>query len=107
MRPITQHNASHIAMFRKDYITVVGRLPQINPFLKNSFIKVAIGVTCDEQRRAFAVSVPEVGQQHYKNIADTRLIRCKKRVSDTVAKNNFVTLAKSRAKADPKKTPML
>ena len=51
--------------------------------------------------------VPEVGQQHYKNIADTRLIRCKKRVSDTIAKNNFVTLAKSRAKADPKKTPML
>ena len=48
MRPITKHNASHIAMFRKDYITVVGRLPQINPFLKNSFIKVAIGVTCNE-----------------------------------------------------------
>ena len=98
MRSITQYNASHIAMFRKDYITVVGRLPQINPFLKDSFIQAS---------HVMSRCVPEVGQQHYKNIADTRLIRCKKRVSDTIAKNNFVTLAKSRAKADPKKTPML
>ena len=48
--------------------------------------------------------MPEIGQKQYKEFVDTQLIRCKKRVSDRITKNNFVTPAKSTAKADPKKT---
>ena len=54
---------------------------------------------------AFVDSIPEIGQKQYKQFVDIRLIRCKKLVSDTITKNNFVTPAKSTAKGDPKKTP--
>ena len=47
------------------------------------------------------------GQQQYKEFVDTRLIRCKKLLSDTITRNDFVTPGKSTAKADPKKTPTL
>ena len=50
---------------------------------------------------------PEIGQKQYKEFVDTRIIRCKKPVSDTITKNNFVTPAKPTAKADPKKTSTL
>ena len=56
---------------------------------------------------AFVNAMPEIGQKQYKEFVDTQLIRCKKRVSDRITKNNFVTPAKSTAKADPKKTSTL
>ena len=56
---------------------------------------------------AFVHSIPETGQKQYKEFVDTRFIRCKKRFSDTITKSNFVTPAKSTAKADSKKTSTL
>ena len=57
--------------------------------------------------RAFVDSIPEISQKKYKRFIDTWLIRCKKLVSDRITKNNFVTPARSTAKADPKKTSTL
>ena len=57
--------------------------------------------------RAFVDSILDVGQQQYKQFVDTRLIRCKKLVSDTFAKNNLVTPAKSTTKTGSKKTSTL
>ena len=87
-------------MFRKDYATVIGRLLPINPFLEDSFIKIGTDIAFGEEVCAFVDTMPEIGQKQYKEFVDTRLIRCKKLVSDTITKNNFVTLAKSTAKAD-------
>ena len=57
-----------------------------------------------EEVCAFVNAIPELGQKQYKEFVDAQLIRCKELVSDTILKNNFVTPAKSTAKADPKKT---
>ena len=94
-------------MFRKDYTIVIGRLLPVNPFLEDSFIKVGTDIAYSEEMCAFVDSITEIGQKQYKEFVDTRLIRCKKLVSDTITKKNFVTPAKSTAKADPKKTPTL
>ena len=94
-------------MFRKDYATVIGRLLPINPFLEDSFIKIGTDIAYSEEVCAFVDTMPEIGQKQYKEFVDTRLIRCKKLVSDTITKNNFVTPAKSTAKTDPKKTSAL
>ena len=94
-------------MFRKDYTTVIGRLLPVNPFLENSLIKVGADIAYSEKVCAFIDAIPKIGQKQYKEFVDARLIRCKKLVSDTIAKNNFVTPAKSTAKADPKKTSTL
>ena len=94
-------------MFRKDYATVIGRLLPINPFLEDSFIKIGTDIAYSEEVRAFVDTMSEIGQKQYKEFVDTRLIRCKKLVSNTITKNNFVTPAKSTAKTDPKKTSAL
>ena len=75
--------------------------------MEDSFIKVGTDIACSEEVCAFIESVPEVGQQQYKEFVDTQLIRGKRLVSDTITKNNFVTPARLTAKADPKKTAML
>ena len=93
-------------MFRQDDATVIGRLLPVNPFLEDSFIKVGTDIAYSEEVYAFVNAIPEISQQ-CKEFVDTRLFRCKKVVSDTIAKNNFVTPAKSTAEADPKKTPTL
>ena len=100
-----EDNPTHNAMFKKDCTTVIGRLLPFNPFLEDSFIKVSTDIAYSEEVCAFVDSIPEIGQQQYKEFVDTRLIRCKKLVSDTITKNDFVTPAKSTAKADPKETP--
>ena len=100
-----EDNPTHNAMFKKDCTTVIGRLLPFNPFLEDSFIKVSTDIAYSEKVCAFVDSIPEIGQQQYKEFVDTRLIRCKKLVSDTITKNDFVTPAKSTAKADPKETP--
>ena len=94
-------------MFRKDYTSVIGRLLPINPFLEDLFFKVKADVSYSGEVCAFVESIPEVGQKQYKEFVDTRLIRCKKLVSDTITKNIFATPVKSTAKADPKKMPTL
>ena len=53
---------------------------------------------------AFVGAIPEIGQKQFKEFIDTRFIRYKKLVSDTITENNFITPAKSKAKADSKKT---
>ena len=58
-----------------------------------------------EEVCAFVDAIPESGQKQYKEFVDAQLIRCKKPVSDTILKNNFVTPTKS--KADLKKTSTL
>ena len=68
--------------------------------MKDSFIKVGRDIVYSEEVRAFVDAIPEIGQKQYKEVVDIRLIRCKKLVSNTITKNNFVTLAKSTAKAD-------
>ena len=88
-----EHNPTHNAILREDYITVVGRLLPINPFLEDSFIKVETDITLSEKLRAFVDSIPELGQQQYEEFIDTRLFMCNKIVSDTITKNNFVTSA--------------
>ena len=60
-----------------------------------------------EEVCAFVNAIPELGQKQYKEFVDAQLIRCKELVSDTILKNNFVTPAKSTAKADPRKTSTL
>ena len=102
-----EDNPTHKAMFRKDYTTVIGRLLPVNPFLENSLIKVGADIAYSEKVCAFIDAIPKIGQKQYKEFVDARLIRCKKLVSDTIAKNNFVTPAKSTAKAHPKKTSIL
>ena len=102
--PITMRIILHT---RKDYTIVIGRLLPVNPFLEDSFIKVGTDIAYSEEVCAFVDVIPEIGQKQYKGFVDTRLIRCKKLVFDTITKNNFVTLAKSTAKADPKKTSTL
>ena len=94
-------------MFRKDYTSVIGRLLPINPFLEDLFFKVKADVSYSGEVCAFVESIPEEGQKQYKEFVDTRLIRCKKLVSETITKNIFATPAKSTAKADPKKLPTL
>ena len=94
-------------MFRKDCTTVIGGLLPVNPFLENSFIKVRADIAYSEKVCAFIDAIPKIGQKQYKEFVDTRLIRCKKLVSDTIAKNNFVTPAKSTAKAHTKKKSVL
>ena len=79
----------------------------VNPFFEDSFIKVGTDIAYNEEVCAFVNAIPEIGQKQYKEFVDTRLIRCKKLFSDTITKNNFVTPAKSTAKADPKKTSTL
>ena len=64
----------------------------INSFLENSFTAV----------HAFVDSIPERSQQRYKNVVDKRLVRCKKLISDTITKNNFVSPAKLTGKTNPK-----
>ena len=102
-----EDNPTYNAMFRKDYTSVIGRLLPINPFLEDLFFKVKADVSYSGEVCAFVESIPEVGQKQYKEFVDTRLIRCKKLVSDTITKNIFATPAKSTAKADPKKLPTL
>ena len=94
-------------MFRKDYNTIILRLLPVNPFLEDSFIKAGTDIAYSEEVCAFVDSIPEIGQNQYKKFVDTQLVRCKKLVSITITKNNFVTPAKSTAKADPMKTPTL
>ena len=65
-------------MFRKDYTTVIGIFLPVNPFLKDSFIKVEKGIAYREEVCAFVDSIPEVDQKQYKEFVDTQLIRCKK-----------------------------
>ena len=48
----------------------------INPFLKDSFIKVATDIAYSEEVCAFVDSIPEVGQKQYKEFADRRLMKC-------------------------------
>ena len=60
---------------------------------------------CNEVH-VFIDSIPEVGQQQYKEFVNTHRIRYKNLVSDTVTKKNL-TPAKLIAKADPKKTSTL
>ena len=64
-------------------------------------------IACSEEMRAFVDSILDVGQQQYKEFVDTRLIRCKRLVSDTFTKNNLITPAKSTAKTGSKKTSTL
>ena len=74
-------------------------------FLEDSLINVGTDIVYNEEVRAFVNSIPEVGQQQYKEFVDTRPIRCQKKLfSDTIAKNNFLTPAKSTGKADPNLT---
>ena len=89
-------------MFRKDYTTVIGRLLPANSFLENSFIKVGTDIGYSEEVCVFVDVIPEIGQKQYQKFVDARLNRCKKLVSDTITKNNFVTPPKSTAKSDPK-----
>ena len=56
---------------------------------------------------AFVDSIPEIGQKQYEEFCTIQLIRCKKLVSDTITRNNFVTSANLTKKAEPKKTPTL
>ena len=75
--------------------------------MEDSFIKVGTDIACSEEVWAFIDAIREVGQKQYKEFVDTRLVRCKKLVSDKVTKNSFVTPAKPTAKAEPKKTSTL
>ena len=50
-------------MFRKDYTTVIGRLLPVNPFLKDSCIKVETDITYSEEVCAFVDAIPEIGQK--------------------------------------------
>ena len=63
-------NPTHNAMFRKDYTTIIGRLLPINPFLKDSFIRVGTDITYSEEVCAFIDSSLEVGQKEYKEFVD-------------------------------------
>ena len=57
----------------KIYTTVVERFLPINPFLKDSFIKVGTGIAYSEKLHAFVNSKPEVHQQQYKEFkADSK-----------------------------------
>ena len=53
-------------MFRKDYITVVGRLLLFRPFVDDSFIKIGSGIAYNEKLRAFVGLIPEELQQKCK-----------------------------------------
>ena len=85
---------THNAMFTKDYAKVIGRLLPVNPFLEDSFIKVATDIVYSLEVCAFVDAIQEIGQKQCKEFIDIWLIRCKKLVSDTITKNNFVTPAK-------------
>ena len=80
-------------MFREDYATVIGRLLPVNPFLKDSCIKVEPDIAFSEKLRAFVDSIPEERQQQYKEFVDKWLFRCNKIVSNTFTRTNFVTPA--------------
>lgn len=56
---------------------------------------------------AFVDSRPEVGQQQYKEVADTWFISCSKPASQLLTKNYFVTSAKSTENVNQKKTVTL
>ena len=73
-----EDNPTHKAMFRKDYTTVIGRLLPVNPFLKDSRIKVETDIIYSEEVCAFIDALVEIGQKQYKEFVDTWLIRCKK-----------------------------
>ena len=45
-------------------------------FLEDSLINVGTDIVYSEEVRAFVNSIPEVGQQQYKEFVDTRPIRC-------------------------------
>ena len=102
-----EDNNTENTLFRKDYTNVVGRLLPINLVLKDSFVKVGTDIVYSKEVRAFVDSISDSAQQQYKKLIDIRLIECKKLISDAITKNNFVTPAKSAAKADAKKTPSL
>ena len=102
-----EDNPTHNAMFKKDYATIIGRLLPVNPFLEESLIKVGTNVEYNEQVCDFVDAIPEIGQQQYKEFVDSRLVKCKKLVSDTIKKNNFVIPAKSIAKTNQKKSVSL
>ena len=89
-------------MFRKDYTTVTEKMLPINPFLEDSFIKVGTDIAYSEEACAFVDSVPEVGQKQNKEFVDRQLMKCKRLVSGTITKNNFVIPAKSTAKESDK-----
>ena len=92
MTPIALRIILH-TMLRLGKIAVPNwKIAPSNPFLEDSFIKVGTDIAYSEEVGAFVNSLPEVGQNSIKNkeFVDTRLIRCKKRVSDTTTKNKFV-----------------
>ena len=102
-----EDNPTHNAMFRKNYTTVIERLLPVNPFMEDSFIKFVTDIAYSEKVCALVNAIPEIGQKQYKEFVDTRLLRCKKLVSDTITKNNFITPAKPTANVDSKKTSTL
>ena len=89
-------------MFRKDYTTVIGRMLPMNPFLEDSFIKVGTDIAYSAEACAFVDSVPEVGRKQCKEFVDRRIMKCKRLVSGTITKKNFVIPAKSTAKESDK-----
>ena len=93
----TNKNDTHHHKDRKDYTTVIERLLPVNPFMEDSFNKVVTDIAYSEKVCVLVNAIPEIGQKQYKEFVDTRLLRCKKLVSDTITKNNFVTPAKSSA----------
>ena len=101
MIPISTSIIQH-TMLREDYTTVVGRSQSIFSW-RIHFNKVGTDIAFSEKLRAFVDSIPELGQQQYKEFVDTRLFICSKIVSDTITRNNFVTPATRTAEADPKK----
>ena len=52
----------------KGYTTVIGRLLPVNPFMKDSFIKVEADIAYSEEVCAFVDAIPEIGQKHKKNL---------------------------------------
>ena len=83
------------------------RLLPINPFTENSFVKIGTNLEYNEQVCHFVDQIPEIGQQQYEEFIDSRLIKCKKLVSDPIKKSNFVTPAKSETKSKPKNSVSL
>ena len=56
-----EDNRTHNAM--KGYTTVIGRLLPVNPFMKDSFIKVEADIAYSEEVCAFVDAIPEIGQK--------------------------------------------
>ena len=79
-------NHIHNVVFRKDYTAVIGRLPAVNPFLEDLFMKFRTDIADNEEVCAFCDAIPKIGQKQYKEFVDTRLIRCKKLVPEAITK---------------------